>query len=192
MKWFIAIFLTFVSYGITLASPAQTGCLVKDEEEYAVLAAILFRDAPAAVRLEGFEGDSYAIFDETQPGKISQEADRSLSQDFNQKNKQQCTLEAAKLKAHVPDSGKIAFINSAEARKMFSIERGKEERQETIRGRGYVSFSRPGFNKARDQAVVEAHFVADYEMGVGYRVYLEKSKKNAKWVVTQADRTRIY
>ena len=40
--------------------------------------------------------------------------------------------------------------------------------------------------------MVDASFRADPEMGVGYRVYLQKSPKTHKWVITDATMTRMY
>jgi hypothetical protein len=53
-----------------------------------------------------------------------------------------------------------------------------------------VYFSRPGFNEARNRAVIEANCQADYEMGIGYRIHLEKSPKTGKWVMVNGDMSR--
>jgi len=58
---------------------------------------------------------------------------------------------------------------------------------------GGISYlSRPGFNKGRTQAVVAVHHQAGYDMGVGYRVYLEKSPKRGEWVIRGAVMTRVF
>jgi hypothetical protein len=46
-----------------------------------------------------------------------------------------------------------------------------------------------GFDPSRTRAVVSVRHQADYEMGIGYRIYLEKSAATGRWLGTGADLT---
>ena len=54
---------------------------------------------------------------------------------------------------------------------------------------GIKSVSRVGFDPARTHAVVTIRHQADYEMGIGYRIYLEKSAATGRWLITGSELT---
>jgi hypothetical protein len=215
MKNLFLAFALFLIWGLASCAAAHAACIVDDEEEYAVLAAVLFPNEPdvpdrmttdlerraylasVTVHLSGFHGSSYTVQDETVAARTTGASGQSIDKDFNKKNEQTCRIDEAKLRAHVPDREKVSLVSADEIRKAFSAQlRGSEGRGDSreIRrsGGGTVFFSRPGFNENRTESMVDASFRADPEMGVGYRVYLKKSPKTGKWVITGATRTRMY
>lgn len=197
------------------AASAQTPCTI-DDEEYAVLAAVLFpneSDVPdgitddlerkaylrsTAVRLSGFHGSYYTIEDETITSEDKRSAeglDRFMVEDYNRNNAERCKIEDAKLLARVPESRRVTLVSAEEMRKSFS-RAGKEGVWERFRQRyplaeGIAYLSRPGFDRSRTEAVVEVRHQAGYTMGVAYRVHLKKSLKTGKWIIKGAVRTRI-
>ena len=191
-------------------APAQQQCVVENEE-YAVLAAILFpypaeippnvktdieKQAYLAaqdVRLDGFHGSSYTIEDRSMPAKISKGTDPQMVQDFNRRNESHCKWTGEKLLSHLPSGKTAAFVKPKDAGKISSLALGRgEEAPGRLMSTEITRLSRPGFNKARTQAVAEVDLIADPEMGVGYRVYLQKSPETGKWILTSAERTRMY
>jgi hypothetical protein len=92
--------------------------------------------------------------------------------------------------------GKCVITDETEdIRKTFSTGSGKSGGWEEFRNSrplsgGMTTLSRPGFDSSRTKAVLEVGHQADYEMGVGYRVYLEKSPQTGQWVIVGADVTR--
>ncbi len=46
-----------------------------------------------------------------------------------------------------------------------------------------------GFDSSRTRAIVTVRHQADYEMGIGYRIYLEKSAATGRWLITGTDLT---
>ncbi len=192
------------------AAPAQQQCVVENEE-YAVLAAILFPNpaeippnmttdiekqaylASQDVCLDGFQGSSYTIEDQSLPAKISKGTNPQMVQDFNRRNQSHCKWTAEKLLSRLPSGKTTAFVKPEDAGKMVSLALGRsEEATSRLMSTEITRLSRPGFNKARTQAVAEVDLIADPEMGVGYRVYLQKSPKTGKWILTSAERTRMY
>jgi hypothetical protein len=177
----------------TAAGRAQ--CVVTDEQEYAVLAAVLFPHEPdvpdsigtdveraayvaaRTVRLDGFHGRRYTVSNESLSRKAPADRDAELAADFNARNAGPCAWTAARLVA--PPGTSVAWMSEETAR----------TRQPGI---SITRVSRPGFNKARTAALVEVDLQAGPEMGVGYRVRLEKSPKSGNWIITAADLIRVY
>jgi|GEM_PF-1126852 hypothetical protein len=215
MKKYLAPVLMFLVCLFIPALLAQAECLIQEDEEYAVMAAVLFPNEPdipenitdelsrkvyrdrASVRLSGFHGSSYTLEDETTASKMTGEADPFTVIDYNRKNEQACRIDGARFLARIPPEKKtrVSVISAEEVRKLFSAGSGKgggwrEFRKKYPFAGGIVYFSRPGFNEARDRAVIEANCQADYEMGIGYRIHLEKSPKTGKWVMVNGDISR--
>jgi len=215
MKKSLAPVLMFLVCLFIPALLAQAECLIQEDEEYAVMAAVLFPNEPdipesitdelarklyrdrATVRLSGFHGSSYTLEDETTASKRTGEADPFTVNDYNRKNEQACRIDGARLLAHIPPEKRtrVTVISADEVRKLFSSGSGKgggwrEFRKKYPFAGGIVYFSRPGFNEARNRAVIEANCQADYEMGIGYRIHLEKSPKTGKWVMVNGDISR--
>lgn len=215
MKKSLASVLMFLVCLFIPALLAQAECLIQEDEEYAVMAAVLFPNEPdipegitdelarkvyrdrATVRLSGFHGSSYTLEDETTASKRTGEADPFTVNDYNRKNEQACRIDGARLLAHIPPEKRtrVTVISADEVRKLFSSGSGKgggwrEFRKKYPFAGGIVYFSRPGFNEARNRAVIEANCQADYEMGIGYRIHLEKSPKTGKWVMVNGDISR--
>jgi hypothetical protein len=200
----LAFAFTFLFFGAI--ADAQTRCIVNDAEEYAVIAAVLFPNPPDVpermktdmekdawlaskrVHLDGFHGSHYLLQDETMSSKSARNQDRDFIPDFNTKNGQSCKLVASKLQAFLSSDNSVTFKSAEEIRKQNSISTGNNN---IIRGE-IARLSRPGFIKEKTEAMVEADLQAGPEMGVGYRVYLEKSPKTGKWIITDAARTRMY
>jgi hypothetical protein len=200
----LAFAFSFVLFGAI--ANAQTGCIIDDAEEYAVLAAVLFPNPPdvpermktdiernawlasKTVRLDGFHGSHYLLQDETMSSKSARNQDLDFIPDFNAKNGQACKLVASKLQAYLSSGNAVTFKSAEEIRKQKTISSGNSN----IFGGEITRLTRPGFNKDKTAAMVEADLQAGAEMGVGYRVYLEKSLKTGKWIITGADRTRMY
>ena len=125
------------------------------------------------------------------------EADPFTVNDYNKKNEQACRIDGPRFLARIPPEKRtrVTVISAEEVRKLFSAGSGKgggwrEFRKKHPFAGGLVHFSRPGFNEARNRAVIEANCQADYEMGIGYRIHLEKSPKTGKWVMVNGDISR--
>ena len=198
-----------------LAACAMAGaepkeCVVEDGEEYAVLAAVLFPNDPEVpgemtndlqrkawleshrVRLDGFHGSDYRILDASMTGEVSELDVPYTGDDFNRRNRESCRFVAERLRDHVPPGGTVDLIDAGSAAKTGSAYSGTPLAGGSILGQEIVSLSRPGFDPDRIYAVVRVDLQAGGEMGVGYRVYLDKSKATGKWILTGAARTRIY
>jgi hypothetical protein len=177
------------------SASAQEMCVIADKEEYAVFVAVLFPNPPA-IHLDGFHGNSYTIQDETTEESYQWKGDdRRMSDDFNRKGVHACRINREMFLSQVPEGARIVFISAEELRKTFSElsaeGRGwKEFRNSHPASSGVTYLSRPGFDANRKKAVMQVGHQADYEMGVGYRVYLEKSSKTGKWLITGAVLTR--
>jgi hypothetical protein len=202
--------LLFLLAACTLAGAGPRECVVEDEEEYAVLAAVLFPNDPEIpgemtggiqreawlesrrVRLDGFHGGDYRILDASMTGRLSETEAPGTAADYNSRNRNACTFLPERLRACVPPGGRIHLMDAAPLRKEGSPFSETPEGAGSILGPEIVRLSRPGFDEARTRAVVEVDLAAGPEMGVGYRVHLEKSAKTGAWILTGAARTRVY
>ena len=109
--------------------------------------------------------------------------DTSLIDDFNKKNEV-----SARLENRFPAGMQVSLIPEAAMREIFSLDGGgwEEFRKRYPLAGGTLSFSRVGFSADRTKAVVFVHSQADYEMGAGYYVDLEKAPRTGTWVITAA------
>jgi hypothetical protein len=203
-----------VSFLLFLALPilaqGQNTCLITDREEYAVLSAVLFPAEPdvpdnitsdlakkaylslATIHLDGFHGSTYNLSDETMTTKTAGKSNDSMESSFNKNNIMPCRIGEIELKALVPEGKHVHFMNSQiNAAQLGTAKEGEGAKRTSI-FTGIARLSRPGFNSDRTEAMVDAVFQADPEMGVGYRVFLKISPKTGKWFITGAARTRIY
>lgn len=213
-KRLCAIVVPLFLFSLVAVGFAQNPCTIQEEEEYAVMAAVLFPNPPdipdnmkddlqrkayqagATVRLDGFHGGFYTIEDETMTSKMMSPSDRVMVDDFNKKNGQVCKIDEAKLLARIPAGKRVTVISAEEVRKIFSSASGKGGGWDEFRKRypfaGEIAYlSRPGFNQEQTRAVIDVNMQAGYEMGVGYHVYLEKSPKTGKWVIVGGVMSRI-
>lgn len=213
-KWICATAVLLFLFSLVAVGFAQSPCSIQDEEEYAVMAAVLFPNPPdipddmkddvqrkayqakATVRLDGFHGGSYTIEDETTASKITKGADPVTVDDFNRKNEKACKIAGVKLLARIPAGKRVTVISAEEVRSIFASPSGKGGGWDEFRKRypfaGEIAYlSRPGFNPDRTKAVMEVRMQAGYEMGVGYRVYLEKSSKTGKWIIVDRDMSHM-
>ncbi|RJR49655.1 MAG: hypothetical protein C4576_06355 [Desulfobacteraceae bacterium] len=206
--------LVLLSFCIVLAiGTAQAECIIDDDEEYAVLGALLFPNTPdipegvgtdqreaylglasVEVRLDGFHGSSYSIVDETIPSEAAKK-DQPPAKGDDQEHRQACKISGDKLLAHVPPGRHVTLLSAEAIRRTFAG-LGKGGGWEAFRqmhplAGGITYLSRPAFNRERTEAVVESRHQADYHMGVGYRVHLVKSPKTGMWVLKGARMTRI-
>jgi hypothetical protein len=186
---------------------AQNLCSL-NEDGYAVLAAVLFPNDPEipdqiqgdlerkaymslkTVRLEGFHGSSYVIREETMIAGLTKGPDQYLMEDFSRRNKSACRLDPAILRASVPKGVHVQFIGTSNA--SGNLTSPKVDAAGPLADKGFATLSLPGFSRKGDTAVLEVDYKAGAEMGVGYRVFLEKSRKSGKWIITGTDQTRIY
>jgi hypothetical protein len=200
--------------GIAAAGSDTQECLVEDDAEYAVIAAALFpnepeipegmtteleRDAYLAVhriRLDGFHGSSYRIQDASMSSETTGETDPVLAADFNRKNSRSCRFIEKKLQDRLSPGEFVNLVGAEEAwekHPLLPAVPGEEGiGYESIGGGEIVRLSRPGFDASKTHAVLDVDLQAGPEMGVGYHVFLEKSSKTGEWLLTGADRTRIY
>jgi hypothetical protein len=187
----------------------ETDCTIVDDEEYEVLAAMMFPNNPdipdrmtsdlerktylssVAVRLDGFHGGDYRLQDETTEAKSSDQT-HPIDADFTMKNRTACRISKDKLMTHLPPGAHVSFANTDELRKAFSAQQRGEKGTRSAIPSEIAYLSRPGFNRDRNESMVDAGMKAGFEMGVGYRVYLKKSPKTGKWFIDGAKRTRTY
>ena len=198
-----------------LAAGAEPEFLpIDDDEEYRVIAAVLFPakpEIPEAIKndprqhalywerrphLDGLDlGSAFMTLQETtaQGQKIAPRADGSgtaIIEDFNRKNEQPARLVPERLRAHLPKEQRVQLITRQEMSALFRTGGGWEEHHRRFPFAGGIkTVSRVGFDPSRTQAVVFIRHQADYEMGIGYRIYLEKSAANGQWFVTGSDLT---
>lgn len=175
---------------------------ITDNEEYAAMAAVLFHSAsrpPAnrtndqtrkddtlhnVTRLDGIPSDYFNLCRQTTTGSLSEKGlDRTMVDDFNRKNVKAYQLDPDKFAAAAPKGNGVTLV----APKQFSLD---EEPRGIRSGTTYIS--RPGFNKAGTEAVLEVSHVAGREMGIGYQVTLEKSPRDGKWYILDALVNRRY
>ncbi len=189
-------------------------CLIENEEEYTVLAAVLFPNPPEipdgmkddleqkahisskTIHLSGFHGIDYTIEDESASGRIEKESDQVMTADYNAKNSEPCKIDKARLLRLVPAGKRVTIMSAEEVRKMFAAGFGKGTGWKVFREKypmagGLAYLSRPGFDQTRSKAIIEASRNADYRMGVSYRVFLERSARSGKWVIVGAYMSRV-
>jgi hypothetical protein len=212
MKNLLSSLFLVLLCSVLLTPFARAECTIEDDEEYAVFAAVLFPNEPdvpdrikdplrreaylalASPRLEGFQGSSYRIRNETITDEGDKRSREFIEIDFRKKNGEACRIDAARLRPHLPSDALVSLVDAREARGATApqLGNGREEGLPTkslFDGMTYLS--RPGFNEKRTEATVEAHHQAAPEMGVGYRVYLAKSTKTGKWFITSVRKTRM-
>jgi hypothetical protein len=187
---------------------------IDDADEYRVIAAVLFPaepEIPDAIksdpqrralylaghpRLDGLGlGEPFMTIQEAtiQGQTMAPRADGRdalLAEDYNRKNEKSARLVLERLRAHLPQGQEVRLITSQEMRALFQQGGGwQEHRRRFPRGGGIKSLSRVGFDPSRARAAVTVRHQADYEMGIGYRIYLEKSAATGRWVITGSDLT---
>jgi hypothetical protein len=201
--------LTWLLLLLQGVTSAQEMCGIADQEEYAVFATVLFPNPPEVpapkinneeerlrylaeveshtIHLDGFHGNSYTIQDETSEQSNQWKGDdRDMADDFNRKRAHACRMDKEKFLSFVPEGKLINFISRDEIGKSGGWQ---EYRKSYPMSGGVTYLSRPGFDAGRNKAVLEVRHQADYEMGVGYRVYLKKSSKTGKWLIIGAVET---
>jgi hypothetical protein len=204
----VVLFCLILSIPVAIVF-GESPCVISDSEEYAVFAAVLFPHTPDVpdnltdklqrdaylslntVHLDGFHGSSYTLHQEAAP--VKQPIPRKYG--VTRSGLKTCSIDNKRLLALMPEGKHVAFISADEMKNTFSNREGKDNgwtdfRKKSPLAGGIAYLSRPAFDNTKTKAVIDAHFQADYEMGVGYRVYLEKSPKTGKWVITGADLTR--
>jgi hypothetical protein len=209
----LALVALFAAAAMAAAPVATTLPLIPDDEEYAVFGAILFPNKPEIpahvqdealymlkyrdrVRLDGVHGSPYMIAEGTarerrEPRDAPEGRDAAMLADYNTKNATPHRRESAKLSRLGP-SRHVTMIAEDEIARLFGPGRGWEEfRQRFPFQGGIVRFSRVGFNEDKSRAVVHVSCQADYEMGVAYLVFLEKSAKSGNWLLLGTVLTRI-
>lgn len=179
----------------------EDASFITDDEEYTVIAGVFHHDSlPPVVKstkeqtqgndifrhaqhLNGIPSNYFNLSRLTTKGSISDKGlDPSMVNDFNGKNAQPHQIDPDKFAAATKGNN-VTLI----APQGFSM---KEEPRGIRSGTTYIS--RPGFNKARTQAVLNVSHVADPEMGIGYQVMLEKSPRDGKWYIVDAVVNRRY
>lgn len=175
---------------------------ITDDEEYAVIAAVFFHETiPPVVnntneptrkkdlfrnntRLSGIPSSHFNLSRLTSEESLPDKGlDRTMVDDFNRKNVKAYQIDPDKFAAAVPKGSGATLITP----KGFSME---VEPRGIRSGTTYIS--RPGFNKAGTEAVLNVSHVADPEMGIGYQVILGKSPQDGKWYIVDAVVNRRY
>lgn len=193
------IFTGLLVFG-TLTSPQanEDKPFISDDKEYAVMAAVLFqnsgkhqpeKDASLSRRsgLDGIPKNSFNLSRLTTTGSLTvKELDSSMVEDYNRNNTAEYRIDPAKLALVTPRGSAANLITP----KRFSMDNAPERTKSIRSGTTYIS--RPGFNKTGTTAVLQISHVADPEMGIGYRVILEKSPRDGSWIITDAVVNRRY
>jgi hypothetical protein len=211
MKYGLLVLVLVFFRCIPAIASDQKECVIEEDEEYAVLTAVLFPNEPDipetittdlgkkaflatnTIRLDGFHGSSYTLQDVSMIGKSANNRDLEYIPDFNTKNERACKYNTAKFQAHLLSTQNVRFISVAEILKQRTATRsGNEGAPKTIFGSEIARLTRPGFNKTNTMAVVEVDLQATEEMGVGFWVYMQKSPKTGKWFIAGAIRVRMY
>ena len=210
----LALVALFAAAAAAAAPTEAPLSLIPDDEEYAVFGAVLFPNNPEIpanvqdkalymlkyrdrVRLEGVEGGPYMVAEGTarerrlEPRDAPEGRDAAMLADYNAKNATPHRLGGAKLSWLGP-TRHVTMIAEDEIARLFGPGRGWEElrRRFPFQG-GIVRFSRVGFNEDKSRAVVHVSCQADYEMGVAYLVFLERSTKSGNWLLLGTVLTRI-
>ncbi len=189
----------------------ETLCVL-DDEEYAVIAEALFRTGQDVVAPEGKEKSGrkpfferqidlagipssfFLLYEMTLQGTLDGKAENvNMAADYNRRNAQSCKIDNEKLRPFVLKGKGVSLISREEQQKIFSARGGGDGppgRRSVSSGITYIS--RPGFNTKRTEAVMQINHVADVEMGVGYRVYLEKSPESGAWTLADSVLNRRY
>lgn len=174
--------------------------LITDNEEYTVMAAVLFHGAPRpaansteqrtnpdfrdGTSLAGIPADFFNLSRQTTTGSLSDEGlDRTIIDDFNHKNAMAHLIDPDKFSALAPKASRVTLVTP----KRFSLDEKPREHRS-----GITYISRPGFNMAKTVAILNVSHVADFEMGIGYRVTLEKSTQDGTWSIADAVINRRY
>jgi len=196
--------ILFCSFGmLTPALAADDAPLLADSAEYAVLVAVLFpkdedaatsaidaasghkpRRAARPIRLDGITSSDYRLSRFTLSVDSSDNGSaQAMQRDFNRKNQQAYRLDEKRLLPLVPSARHVTLVTPGN----YVIEGNSMPL-----AAGTTFLSRPGFNKDRTKAMVQINHVADPEMGVGYRVYLQKSPVKGTWIITDLELNRRY
>jgi hypothetical protein len=181
-----------------------------DDEEYAVIAEVLFRTGQDAVApdekekpgrkplperqidLAGIPSSFFLLYQMTLQGTLDAKGgNANMATDYNRRNAQSCKIDNEKLHSFAPKGKRINLVSQEEQQKNFNARGGESSRRHPGPS-GITYISRPGFNAKHTEAVMQINHVADPEMGVGYRVYLEKSPKNGAWILVGSVLNRRY
>jgi hypothetical protein len=183
---------------------------VLDAEEYAVIAAVLFRtgqDMDARKNdkrenglfsghadLTGIPSSFIRLYQMTVQGKLDTKAEEiSIAVDYNRRNALSCTMETSKLLPLVPKGTSLSLVSREEQRtSLYANESRDASRSRRSISSGVTYVSRPGFNTQRTVAIIQINHVADAEMGVGYRAYLKKSSGTGTWLLMDVVLNRRY
>ena len=213
----LALAALIVPRAVAADPAADAAPFITDAEEYAVFAAVLFARAPEIpdhlksererqlflaeyrdrVRLEGVAGvrtlsQRTDRAKELTPRYAQGGPDQTMIDDYNRKNAKPYRIDPEMLFRVLPTARSVTLLTEEEERQIFAGDRGWEEfRRKFPLGSGIVSFSRVGFNEDSTKAIVHVGCQADYEMGVAYLVFLEKSPKSGNWIPAWTARTRI-
>jgi hypothetical protein len=211
MKRGLFLFFIYLALALLTALPAWAESEyspIDDDEEYRVFAAVLFPskpEIPDEIKNDPLKRDMYrlsqpdldgldlnstfmTVQETTRGQKIRPDADgsdASLIEDFNRKNEKSARIVKEKLAVHLPKAQSVHIITREEMAKLFRGKGGWEEyrRRFPLSG-GIKTFSCVGFNPSRTRAAVFIRHQADYEMGIGYVIYLDKSATSGQWIMT--------
>jgi hypothetical protein len=208
----ILILLACLAVAVIPAPPAFAGeevRAIEDDEEYRVYAAVLFPNKPEipdAIKDDPLRRDLYlserprldglglgnrsaVVYEQTKVNQKMRPADdgslTALGEGFNRKTEKPARISKEQLLANLPKDGGVRIITDEEMSELFRKKDGWDRfRQKYPFAGGIKGFSRVGFDPARTQAVVFVGHQADYRMGVGYWIYLEKSASSGKWIIS--------
>jgi hypothetical protein len=207
----IVVVMALSSPGVGSAAAPCAG-----DPEYQVYAAVLFpaqanaKTGPGGkatgtpregiekipVEMQGIGPGPYAILLSTISAKAGTAGamDPGMVEDFNRKNASTCELDGERFRSQVPESkkGLLGFVAEQERKAAFQGGGWDGVRRKLNLGSGLTSLSRVGFNAGQTLAVVDVQTVADYEMGIGYRVLLRRDPASQGWVIYEARVNRIF
>lgn len=212
MRRHILILLACLAMAVMPSPPVFAGeevPAIEDDEEYRVYAAVLFPnklEIPDAIKDDLLRRDLYlserprldglglgnrsaVVCEQTNVNKTMRPADdgslTALGEDFNRKTEKPARLSKEKLLANLPKDNGVRIITDEEMSELFRKRDGWDRfRQKYPFAGGIKGVSRVGFDPTRTQAVVFVGHQADYRMGVGYWIYLEKSASSGKWIIS--------
>ncbi len=195
---------------LSLPAYADDGkhCIL-DSEEYAVIAAVLFpadRDLSAnknkhhtgrPVDLPGISSSFIALSGQTRQEKLESSdntADPDMVADYNRRNALECHIDAEKLRVLVPSGNRISVVSPEEQKRRLNtgVDSGDDFRSKHSLFSGLTYVSRPGFNLQKTHAIIQINHIADFEMGVGYRVFLGKNSQSGPWILVNVVQNRMY
>lgn len=179
MKKIFFSVLSFLLLASVSIAAEQKKTYKVDFDEYIVYSAVM----NSRIEMPAAGGMFFVVAEETNKDSVAKDygqspdgkndIDPSLIEDFNSKNAKEHRLEGDKF----PPGAHVKIITEKELSEIFSgfsKDGWRVFRERYIGAGGILYFSRVGFNTEKTQALLEVRNQANWEMGVGYKVFLKK------------------